>query len=139
MLADIAGEAHPPAIRRDVDVLGDIGAVEDERIDTGLTLDDVAAVTRVPDEGVVAGAEKRRIVAGSSNDEIAALAADQEIVPRPPFRVKAILPAARLEALIVSLPARPFTVSWSVASAPAMVTAAGKPLTEMPPPTGADG
>jgi hypothetical protein len=36
-------------------VLGDVGAVELKRIGAGLALDDVAAVARVPDEGIVAG------------------------------------------------------------------------------------
>ena len=53
-VADVAEEAHPPAIGRDVDVLVDVGAVELKRVEAGLTLDRVAAVARVPDEGVIA-------------------------------------------------------------------------------------
>ena len=63
--ADVAGESHPPAVGRDVDFLVDIGAVENERVVTGLALDRVAAVARVPDERVVARAEQGRVVARS--------------------------------------------------------------------------
>ena len=51
------------AVGRDVDVLGDVGAVELQRVGAGLALDDVAAVARVPDERVVAGAEEGNVVA----------------------------------------------------------------------------
>ena len=62
-VADVAGEPDPAAVGRDVDVLGDVGAVEQQRVGAGLALDGVAAVARVPDERVVAGAEKRHVVA----------------------------------------------------------------------------
>ena len=57
-VADVAGQPRPPAIGRDVDVLVDVGAVEHERVEAVLALDHVAAVARVPDERVVAGAEE---------------------------------------------------------------------------------
>ena len=59
MLADVAGEADAAAVGGDVDVLGDVGAVEDHRVEAVLPFDGVAAVAGVPDEGVVAGAHAR--------------------------------------------------------------------------------
>ena len=61
-VADVAGESHPPAVGRDVDVLVDVGAVEHECVVAGLALDRVAAVARVPDERVVARTEERHVV-----------------------------------------------------------------------------
>ena len=59
-VADVAGEAHAMAVGRDVDVLVDVRAVEQQRVDAGLAFDRVAAVARIPDERVVAGAEHAR-------------------------------------------------------------------------------
>ena len=67
-------------IGRDVDVLADIGAVEDQRIGAGLTFDDVAAVARVPDERVVAVAEKGHVVAATADHGVVAVAAEQHVV-----------------------------------------------------------
>ena len=79
-VADVAEHPHPLAIGRDVDVLADIGAVEHQRIGAGLTLDHVAAVTRIPDEGVVAVAEQRDIVAATADHGVVAVAAYQGVV-----------------------------------------------------------
>ena len=79
MLRDVAGEAHPAAVRRDVDVLGDVRAVEQQRVGAGLALDGVAAVARVPLERVVAGAEERGVVALVAVDEVVAVAAEQHV------------------------------------------------------------
>ena len=49
-----------PAVGRDVDVLGDVGAVEQHRVEAGLAFEGVVVVARVPDEGVVAGAHEAR-------------------------------------------------------------------------------
>ena len=49
----------PTAVGREVDILGDVGAVEEHRVGAALALDGVAAVAGVPDEGVVAGAASR--------------------------------------------------------------------------------
>src|SRR5262249_35776597 len=76
---DIAEEAHPLAIGRDVDGLGDVGAVEDERVGPAPAFDDVVAVARIPLEGVVAGAEEGGVVALVAVDEVVAVAADQTI------------------------------------------------------------
>src|SRR6185295_12069875 len=69
---DVAGETHAPAVGRDVDVLVDVGAIEHERVESGLTLDRVAAVAGVPDEGVVAGAEGGEVVAAAADHSIVA-------------------------------------------------------------------
>ena len=61
----VAEEADARAIGGDVDVLGDVGAVEQQRVDAVLTLDDVAAVARIPLEDVVAGAEEGNVVAAA--------------------------------------------------------------------------
>ena len=57
----------------------DVGAVEEHGIGAGLALDDVAAVARVPHEGVVAGAQQRHVVALTAVDQVVALAADQHV------------------------------------------------------------
>ena len=68
------------AVGRDVDVLVDVGAVEQHRVGAGLALDDVAAVARVPDERVVAGAQQRHVVAAAAGDQVVAVAAEQHVV-----------------------------------------------------------
>ena len=63
MLATSRVNADAAAVGRDVDLLGDVGAVEQHRVGAGLALDGVAAVAGVPDERVVAGAQQGRVVA----------------------------------------------------------------------------
>ena len=79
-VADVAGELHLPVVGRDVDVLVDVGAVEQQRIGAVAAVDRVAAVARIPDEGVVAGAELRHVVAAPADDDVVAVAADQRVV-----------------------------------------------------------
>src|SRR5262245_49234067 len=57
---DVAGEQRMAAIGRNADGFADVGAAEVERVEPALAIDDVAAVTRVPDEHVIAVAEGRR-------------------------------------------------------------------------------
>ena len=78
-VGDVAGEAHARAVGGDVDVLVDVGAVEQHRVGAGLALDDVAAVARVPDERVVAGAQQRHVVAAAADDDVVAVAADEDV------------------------------------------------------------
>ena len=78
--ADVAGEAHPPAVGRDVDVLVVVGAVEYERVAARLALDRVAAVARVPDERVVTRTEQGHVVPGAAVDEVVALATGDRVV-----------------------------------------------------------
>ena len=54
-------------------------AVEQHRVVAGLAFDDVAAVTRIPLEHVVAGAQERRVVALVAVDEVVAVAAEQQV------------------------------------------------------------
>ena len=70
--------ARPPLAEMSI-VLVDVGAVEQQRVVAVLALDHVAAVARVPDERVVAGAEQRRIVAAAAGDDVVAVAADQRV------------------------------------------------------------
>src|SRR5204863_4471443 len=79
-VGDVAGEPYTAAIGRDVDLLVDVGAVEQQRVGAALPLDDVAAIARVPDEGVVAGAEQGRVVAGPAIDDVVAGAADDDVI-----------------------------------------------------------
>ena len=79
-VADVAGEADAAAVGREVDLLVDVGAVEEHRVGAVLALDGVAAVAGVPDEGVVAGADERRVVAAAAVDDVVAVAADQDVV-----------------------------------------------------------
>ena len=57
-VANVARQPRPDAIGRNLDPLADIRAVEQQGIDSGLAVDDVAAVARVPDIGIVARAER---------------------------------------------------------------------------------
>ena len=54
-------------------------AVEEHRVGAVLALDDVAAVARIPLEGVVAGAEEGGVVALVAVDEVVAVAAEQDV------------------------------------------------------------
>ena len=75
-LATSRVKRDPSAVGRDVDLLGDVGAVEQQRVDPGLAFDGVVVVAGVPDEGVVAGAHQRHVVAVAAVDEVVALAAE---------------------------------------------------------------
>ena len=76
---DVARERAHGSRSQDLHVLGDVGAVEGERVGTALALDDVAAVARVPLERVVARAEQRGVGAAVAVDEVVAAAADQRV------------------------------------------------------------
>src|SRR5436190_3877634 len=77
---DIAGEPHPRAIGREIDLLVDVRAVEYQRVVTALTFNRVAAVAGIPDEGIVTGSQLGRIVAAPADDKIIAGAADNMVV-----------------------------------------------------------
>ena len=49
------------------------------RVDAGLAFDGVVVVARVPDEGVVAGAEQRHVVAVAAVDEVVLRPADEDV------------------------------------------------------------
>nr|WP_249779420.1 hypothetical protein [Bradyrhizobium sediminis] len=67
------------AIGRDIDMLAGIGADEHQHIEACLALDDIAAVTRIPDEQVITATEQRHVVAAATRDGIVAIAADQPV------------------------------------------------------------
>ena len=73
----VAEEAQPLAVGGHVDALGDVGAVEQQRVDAGLAFDGVAAVARIPDERVVAGAQERQVVAAVAVARVVSVAAEQ--------------------------------------------------------------
>src|ERR1700733_294894 len=79
-VADIAEEPDPRAVRRDIDVLVDVRAIEQQRVVPALTLDRVAAIAWVPDERVVSGAVLRRVVAAPAGNEVVAITANQDVV-----------------------------------------------------------
>ena len=68
-----------PPLADDVEDLGGAVAVEQHRVGAVLAFDGVAAVARIPLEGVVAGAEKGHVVALLAVDEVVAVAAEQEV------------------------------------------------------------
>src|SRR6185312_426726 len=77
---DVAGVAEEPeavAVGGQVDVLGAGSAVEAHGVTAGLAFDGVAAVARVPDEGVVARAQQCQVVASIAVDRVAAVATEQ--------------------------------------------------------------
>ena len=80
MLATSRVNRARAAVGRDVDVLVDVGAVEQHRVGAVLAFDDVAAVAGIPLEHVVAGAQQRDVVAPAAVDEVVAVAADQRVV-----------------------------------------------------------
>ena len=73
----VAEEDHPPAIGEDLDVLGDAGAVEIERVGPVLALDDVVVVAGIPEELVVAVAEEGGVVAVAADHAVVAVAGDE--------------------------------------------------------------
>src|SRR6516164_3864536 len=110
-VADVAGEPRAAAIGRDVDVLGDVGAVEQERVGARLPFDGVAAVARIPDERVVARAEQGRIAALPADDEVVAPAAGDRVVAGTAVDREIDLAGVKRQALMVSLPASPLMTS----------------------------
>src|SRR5262249_54480593 len=78
--ADIAGEPRASAVSRDGHALVCAGAVELERIDAGLTIDRVATVARIPDEGIVTGAEICHVTTVTTNHRVIPGASDDVIV-----------------------------------------------------------
>ena len=68
-------EPEAVAVRRQVDLLAAVGPVEHHCVVAVLASDGVAAVTRIPDEGVVAGAEECDVVATVAVDRVVAVTA----------------------------------------------------------------
>ena len=76
---DVADELETVPVRRQIDLLGNVGAVEDHRVGTGLAVDDVAAIARIPHERVVPGAHAHDVVAALAVDRVVPGAADQRL------------------------------------------------------------
>ena len=111
------------------DGLAGIGAVERQRVDTALAVDEVAAVTGVPDEQVVAVTKGRHVVTGTAVDGVIAMAAQDDVVAGAAVEVRLIWLAGRPLASITSSPMPPEIVSWSSApSAWEIVTVSASPL-----------
>ena len=78
-VADITEEPDAAAVGRDVHVLTDVRAVEQQCVDTILALDNVAAVARIPDERVVVAAEKSNIIAPPTDHSVVSVAGDEGV------------------------------------------------------------
>ena len=78
-VGDVAEEQRAAAIRHDVDVLGRVGAEEQQRVGAVLPSIGVVAVARIPLEHVVAGAEQRDVVAVVAEHEVVAVAAEERV------------------------------------------------------------
>src|SRR5204863_10116899 len=76
---DIPGQLGPRAVGKDVDRLGDVGTIEQHRVASGLTFDDVVVIARIPHERVIAGAHQRDVAAVATGDEVVALAAEHDV------------------------------------------------------------
>ena len=81
--AQVAGERHPTEVGIRGHDLVAAGPVEDHLVEAGTTLDDVGAVARIPDEGVVALAQERRVDATVAVDEVVAATTDQDLIATP--------------------------------------------------------
>ena len=123
-------------------LLGGVGAVEEHRVGAVLAFDGVAAVARIPDERVVAGAHERQVVAAVAVERVVPVAAEQRLdarcrrrACRLPRRRRGSGRSPRLRAPaaeIASLPPRPLTASSSVGSWCWIATSAGRPDTVTP-------
>ena len=79
-VADVAEEEGALAtLGRDFDSLGDVGAVEFERIGALLTLDHVVVVARIPDEPIVASTEEGNVVPLVALDDVVAAGHDEAV------------------------------------------------------------
>ena len=79
-VADVAGEAaRARRWPRSSKFSAVLAPLNEQRIDAGLALDDVAAVAGIPLEDVVAGAEEGDVVALVAVDEIVAVAAEEGV------------------------------------------------------------
>ncbi len=79
-VADVAGEPDPAAVGRDVDLLVDVGAVEQHACRCRPGPRRCRCRRRGPSERVVAGAQEGHVVAAAAVDEVVAVAADQHVV-----------------------------------------------------------
>src|SRR5882672_6728080 len=74
-----SSSSFPPAVGGKLELLADVRAVEEHGVGAGLAFDDVAAITGIPDEGVIARAQQSHVIAAAAVDQIVAVAAEQEV------------------------------------------------------------
>ena len=79
MLPTLRVNSTPPAVGRGLEDFVDGAAIEEHRVRSVLALDCVAAVTWIPLEHVVAGADECHIVTLLAVDEVVAIAAEQQV------------------------------------------------------------
>src|SRR5262249_35053338 len=101
-VVDIAGETHMSTVGGDIDVLGDVGAVEIEPVDAVLAVDGVVGVTLIPFEDVIACAEKSDVVAEPAVDEIVTAATVEDVIARKTEQGVCVVIASQNVALIAS-------------------------------------
>ena len=92
-VADVPEEPEAVPVRGQVDALGGVGAVEQHRVGAEPASDGVAAVARVPDERVVAGAHQRQVVTSVPVDRVVPEATAQQLCSRASGEVVASVPA----------------------------------------------
>ena len=86
----------------DVDVLGEVGAIEVESVQAVLTVDGVVEVARIPLEDVVAGAEESDVVARATVEDIVAAATVKRVGAGKPGQGVCAVVAGQKVALIAS-------------------------------------
>ncbi len=91
--SDVTREAGARAVGREANLLVRVAAVEGQRVEALAAVDLVAAVGRVPDEPIVAGAERRDVIAAVAVNDVLAGCADQLVgAPSPQELIGAVLP-----------------------------------------------
>ena len=78
-VGDVAEEGARPPLAEMVMFSATLAPLNCERVEPGLTFEGVVVVTRVPDEGVVAGAHEGEVVAVAAVDQVVALAAEEDV------------------------------------------------------------
>ena len=77
---DIAGQAQPAAVGRQVEVFADVSAIELQRVGARLPFDDVAAITWIPDDDVIASSTQDGVTPATTNDSVVAVATNQDVI-----------------------------------------------------------
>jgi hypothetical protein len=88
----------PSREREGVDPVDALGSVEPERVGSGVAVDEVVAVPRVPDELVGAGPEDRGVVTGSTGDLVVPVAAGDGVRARAARQI--VVPDAAVESVV---------------------------------------
>src|SRR5262249_44133314 len=138
---DVAGHPHSAAVRRDVELLVDVGAVEHQRVVAPAS----PSTTSLPSPGFQTNVSlplPRKAVSLPRPPMTVSLPSPPRSVsaprlpvmvslPAPPSIVSLIQSALRCEASMVSSPPRPLTTKVSLlGSAPSIVTCSGSPVTK---------